>query len=168
MPPKGNLPGASESNSLSLFPPLSLRFYLLVVITLISLSLSLFHLKSHLFYSCHSPWLDPLSICQTNSCLCLYLAWAGTDVGRTVCSPPVSVYPGKCGGVCGRGGRSHVGGTGPRSCKEPALPSVPTLPAGPAHQSSAITMETSSRLPIGGQEGRGEGRAGSPLLTPLF
>lgn len=46
------------------------------------------------------------------------------------------------------------------SREEPALPSVPTLSAGPAHQSSAITMETGSRLPIGGREGRGRGGDG--------
>lgn len=34
-------------------------------------------------------------------------------------------------------------GTGQGFPEEPVLPSVPTLPAGPAHQSSAITMETS-------------------------
>lgn len=151
-------PGGSESNYLSLFPPLSPCFSLLVFIILISLSFSLFHRKFHLFCSCLSPWLD-LS-CQPR--LCLYPAWTGTAMETAVCSPPDTV-PRKMWGVCvGRVGAHTLWVLG-RHPKEPVLPSVPTLPAGPAHQSSAIPMETSSRLPIGGQEGRGRGREGLAL-----
>lgn len=65
---------------------------------------------------------------------------AGAHVGRTVCSPPcLRTQEGmrKCG-------RPDMEGTGQGFPEEPVLPSVPTLPAGPAHQSSAITMETGS------------------------
>lgn len=135
-------------------------------------SLSLFHLKSHLFYSCHSPWLDLyLSVIPPSVSVSIWLEIR--PMWGCVSAAPLPLYPGRCGGVCGRGGVGvgchMLGALG----RDPArnllfLLSRPCLPVQPTSPAPSPWKRAADFLLVGGRGGGGEGRTGSPLLTPLF
>lgn len=58
-------------------------------------------------------------------------------------------------------------GTGQGFPEEPVLPSVPTrLPVQPTSPAPSPWKPAADFLLVGGKGGEGEGRTGSPLLTP--
>ena len=152
---------------------ISAYFHLCLLVSLLLFSLSqfpcpsLFHLKFHLFYSCHSPWLD---LCHANT---LSQSLPGLDWGSygdslPVCSPPTPVSVSRKTWVCvWEGWALTRWGHWVDILRNLFFPlSQPCLPVQPTSPAPSPWKPAAEFLWVGGMGGGGGGKGWLALAHP--